>query len=474
MARSYMENGDLPFYTKEYEAAEHPGILDSAVNGLPAEIMAMNLNLEKGMSGNGSMKFRCPCPGCKGKLGLYSPKGGSTAYTIRNFSGCGHYGYNGQYPNDVIGLRMGARGLPNTRANAATIMRDSPTYNEAQWESEEKKKKRNEERIRKTLINIDKVTAATSWGSTMPDDALDLLDQFRGISRDDLKNLPPTMFDSFGFCKNAKVLKTGEDGYYYVTGFMFRLSENEDGTRSLQARRVKKDMSMFVQKDDKKDNQRFFSMGPTTPFNIEMLDYANGLEPIFVTEGPMDAIVTAIALKSKAQVISIQGCQNGSYLQQELKNRGGKVGIFLSLDDDESGRSAQIVEYRKLKTLPNVEILPFPGYLGKKDMNDLWLVDKELAADWMQMIRGVGRRILDGRLLPEDGKTLLSRMKMMNSINDFKLSGRAKLVAECRQMCEKVASMPEKKREEEEATRRADVSKAIHTISGITKENREK
>ena len=454
--KDYMDFENEPFFTKIYEK-EHPGILASATMDMPAEILAMNLNLER-PSGNGSMKFRCPCPNCKGNLGLFVPNDGSALYTIQDFNKCGHFGKNGVYPNDVIGLRMAFRGLPNTRANAAAVMKDYTISNESPADFEEKRKKWNEERTRKTAINLNKATAATSWGNSMPDEALDLLDQFRGISREDLKLLPPSMLDNFGFCKNVKILKTSDDGHYFVTGFMFRLSENEDGSRSLQARRVKKDLSMFVQKEDKKENKksnfsnpRFFSIGPTTPFNTEMLDYANGLEPIFVTEGPMDAIVMAIALKVKAQVISIQGCQNGNYLQKELKSRGGNVGIFLSLDDDESGRSAQIEEYKKLKTLPNVQILPFPGYLGKKDMNDLWLADKEIASDWIRMVRSIGRRVLDGRLLAEDGVTLLSKMKMMNGIHDYKMMGRARLVDEFRQMCEKVASMPEREKEQEEA-----------------------
>ena len=388
------------FYTSVYDK-KHPEehLLDRATRDLPGVVQSSAYYL--GNKSGGLADFACPC--CNKKVTVYH-NNHLNRVAINNWNHCVHFGEKGEYPNDAIGFRMAERGLANTYENAMSILRDYNvgSYSKSDYYSAENTRKRDEKKTQVTEENTYIIKRNTAWGDKMPQEALNLL-KTRGI---EISKLTPSTRSQIGYCENAKLLKLRDSGTYDATGIVFALANN-----AYQIRRSNK--KGFLKKDAA---TRFYTIGASTPFNMGTLDYANGLDPTFVVEGPMDAISMECALcrddtkVPKAQVISIQGCANHRYFADELKRRGGKMVLFLALDSDEAGVDSQLKLKDTLKDNANLTILPFPGYMGHKDMNEMLMADKKKASWYMQMIHAIGRHVADGRVALEDGKELLMDM----------------------------------------------------------------
>lgn len=388
------------FFTISYDK-RHPeeNLLERATRDLPAVVASSAYYL--GNKSGGLADFACPC--CNNKVTVYH-NSFLNRIAINTWGHCSHFGEGGEYPNDAIGFRMAEAGLPNTYANAMAILReyDVGSYSKADYYSPEATRRREEKRSKIMEENTYLIRRKTQWGDDMPQKALDLL-KTRGI---DIFRLRPSTRGKIGYCEGLELKRMKDDGIYKATGIVFALADG-----GYQIRRSYK--GSFLKKED---GTRFYTMGPATPFNMDVLDYANGLDPTFVVEGPLDAISMESALYRqdaqipKAQVISIQGCANHKYFANELERRGGKMVLFLALDSDEHGIDSQLKLKDELKNNKNLTILPFPGYMGYKDMNDMWMADKEKASWYIQMIHTIGRHVADGRMAIEDGKELLMDM----------------------------------------------------------------
>ena len=388
------------FYTSVYDR-KHPeeNLLAKATRDLPGVVERSAFYL--GNKSGGLADFACPC--CNKKVTVYH-NNQLNRIAVNTWGHCSHFGDNGEYPNDAIGFKMAEAGLANTYENAMEILKDYNigAYSKGDYYSAENTRKREEKRREVMEENTYIIKRKTSWGDDMPQVALDLL-KTRGI---DVSKLRPSTRGKIGYCEDIRLLKLKDGGTYKATGIIFELVN--DG---YQIRRSNK--KGFLKKED---GVRFYTMGPATPFNVDVLDYANGLDPTFVVEGPMDAISMECALYRedtkvpKAQVISIQGCANHRYFAEELKRRGGKMVLFLALDSDEAGADSQLKLKDALKDNASLTILPFPGYMGFKDMNEMLMADKTKASWYMQMIHAIGRHVADGRVSLEDGKELLMEM----------------------------------------------------------------
>ena len=431
---------DLPFFTKNYiktKGADQT-VLGKAISDLPYIIESSGY-AKSHLSITGAMDVTCPC--CGNSIGVFHPANDKFEYMINNFGHCPHFGENGEFPDDAIGFMMAIRFGVNTRSNAQAIMSeylnaDFRVENDNRKTADQWKRERAKAR-EKTRRNQQAVESNLKTGMDMPKEAFALW-KSRGITENDIGKLRPTTKDNIGFISGVKAEKLSHDGgYYYLNGLVFSLGETEDGLRSYQIRRCDKDAKKLITKSDEKlagsdknaaakNATRFYTIGPARLFNAEMLDYANGLEPIFITEGPLDAVNLEIAAYKesdkvpKGQVMAIQGCENTSYLEDEFKARGGNVGIFLALDDDVFGKDSAKKLAERLGKLENVRILPFPGYLGSKDMNDMWRKEgPEVSSRWIRTISGIGRHILDGRVSEKTGTRMLLKMKGMTA-SEFK------------------------------------------------------
>lgn len=390
------------FFTSIYDK-KHPeeNLLERATRDLPAVVQSSPYYL--GNKSGGLADFACPC--CNKKVTVYH-NNYINRVSINTWGHCSHFGEGGEYPNDAIGFRMAEAGMANTYENAMEILRDytAGSYSRDDYYSVEATRRREEKRSKIMEENTYIIKRKTLWGDDMPQNALDLLAS-RGI---DLSRLRPSTRGKIGYCEAIELKRMKDEGIYRATGIVFALAN--DGYQIRRSTR-----KGFLKKEE---GVRFYTMGPATPFNMDVLDYSNGLDPTFVVEGPLDAVSMECALYRedtkipKAQAISIQGCANHRYFAEELERRGGKMVLFLALDSDEHGVDAQLKLKDELKDNKNLTILPFPGYMGYKDMNDMWMADKAKASWYMQMIHAIGRHVADNRISMEDGKELLMDMSL--------------------------------------------------------------
>lgn len=388
------------FYTSKYDE-KHPdaNLVSKATRDLPSVVASSSFYL--GNKSGGLADFACPC--CGNKVTVYH-NNHLNRVSINNWGHCSHFGKNSEYPNDAIGFRMAAAGLPNTYENAMSILKDYNvgTYSKSNYYSDEVTNKRNELKRRITQDNTYNIKRNAKWGDELPQVALNLLAS-RGI---DVSKLRPSTRKKIGYCEDLELSKLNDTGIYKATGIVFAL-----GGDGYQIRRS--DRKGFLKKNV---STRFYTVGASKPFNMDVLDYSNGIDPTFIVEGPMDAISIECALYREStqvpqpQVISLQGCANHSYFAEDLARRGGKMVLFLALDADESGTESQGQLREVLKDNPNLTILPFPGYMGYKDANEMLMADKQKACWYLQMTHAIGRHIADGRVSLEDGKGLLMEM----------------------------------------------------------------
>lgn len=421
---------DSPFYTKKYKF--DPGLKSRATRALPDEIKKM-IRENPGTSYpdpkhdtfSTSGDFRCPC--CGRKVTMYEPSHGRDEYEINTWGHCPHFGFNGIFPSDAIGIYMANRFGQNTKRNALEAIRELDSLSFTTPSEEERRAKiladRYEERRTRSEANVSAVRDNTKWGDDIPPQGLRAM-KARGL--ENLNLLSEGTKQMIGWCEGIKLKCLTRDDDYTASGLVFSL----DGGRGFQIRRVGKNGRFVCVSKEKQENgtaknkvTRFYTIGPAGPFNIDALDFSNGLDPIFVTEGPLDAVTMEMALRREdkgpdhVRVISIQGCENTSYLGDELRRRGGFFSVFLALDSDDPGVEAQMRLDGLLRENPNVTVLPFPGYMGFKDMNALWMADRKKAADYMKTIHSIGRHMMDGRISENAGMDLLLSMADMTLEN---------------------------------------------------------
>lgn len=414
---------DSVFWTKKYdEKFPEDALLSRAVRSLPEAIRSMiaadpgtsypdSKHDSFGSTGN----FRCPC--CGRKITLYEPRNGRAEYEINSWGNCPDFGVNGRFPSDAIGIYMAHEFGANTKGNALKAIQALSLDNMSMTSRSEDERRnreladRYEERRRRSESNVTAVREKTLWGNDIPAEGLRAL-KSRGL--ENLALLSDGTRQMIGWCSDLKLKCLTRDAEYAATGLVFSL----DGGRGFQIRRAKRN-GEFIKKEtgeDAKSTVRFYTIGPAGPFNIDALDFSNGLDPVFVTEGPLDAVTMEMALRREdvgpdhVRVISIQGCENTSYLADELRRRGGYFAVFLALDSDDHGVEAQLRLDGLLRENPNVTVLPFPGYMGFKDMNEMWTADRQKASSYMKTIHSVGRHMMDGRITADAGLELLLGM----------------------------------------------------------------
>lgn len=431
------------FFTKSHDE-KHPedNLLSNAVRDIPQVIRQNIGSLQyKNYNFETTHIFKCPC--CTeetGKLGLYRPKyASSTNWMIRTFNGCTHFGKNGEYPGDAIGILMaiyGDNNIENAKKaisylgyTATGLTRGESNINKEEREKireriRQKNEKEQQEAInarnRITEKNLAEIKEKTLWGDKLPEKAKNLL-KTRGI---DTLKLGPQMLSSIGWAERVSVEKLSGDGKYTITGIVFDL-----GSQGYQLRKVDRYHKAFlpavvVSKEGEEEKKvRFLTFGEGHTFNAGIFNRADTKKPFYVTEGPIDAVTFEQVINEtehrvmSRQVLSVQGCENEEYLAKEIEACGKETTVFIAFDDDEPGESAKEKMTARLSKIKGIKILPFPGYMGYKDMNEMWTNLPEKTPQYIQMVDAIGSYVADGRLSVEEGVEMLKQLKGVNGGN---------------------------------------------------------
>lgn len=218
------------------------------------------------------------------------------------------------------------------------------------------------------------------WSVYVPNPLIKAL-SLRGITAYDLSK---ETLSRLGFVTELfPFTNKGERYRHPISGVAFKLDDNESwqirlmkGDISASLRSVNNNPLRYVSKGDK--GPRFTTIGQARPFLLNSVmeritqKDCNPHEPIFISEGPFDAISIEGASYGSALSVSLQGCQNISYLLESV-NQLVSLGhpVIIAYDKDKSGvyNGLQLESDLHKAGIPTYQ---WPGALLKEgDFNDL-------------------------------------------------------------------------------------------------------
>lgn len=179
----------------------------------------------------------------------------------------------------------------------------------------------------------------------------------RGI---DTAMLPEEIFSRLGFVNRCEVKSKSKGKPYRITGIAF------DNGETIKIRKVEREGDGFS--FTPKWGTKAISFGPMRLFNGAVL---NGTDPVFITEGEMDAL-TIISYGYNA--VSLPGASTANLLLYQLINSGKRPPLIIAVDKDEAGNTC----YESLKKgLEKWFILYscIDDYAGNKDINSWHMND---------------------------------------------------------------------------------------------------
>lgn len=334
-------------------------------------------NEAKGFSVTKGGVFRCPV--CGRKIGLYRKKGGtSNPWGINGFAHCSCFGKGG-YSADTFGLYAAITGISEEEA-FKRLMAEESGENTAQREkrAELYRKKRAEadreesERVREMKEAFSKAL----YGYAIPDKGRKLL-KMRGIM---LRDLPKAIRDNVGYLPPSEL--TSRNGKNYkAEGIMFRLSED-----SAQLRRTR-GLTYITRK-----TSRFLTAGKALPFMSSSIREGSG--PLFITEGPFDAL-SAAALGFERVTATI-GAGNHSYIVNEMKEKGLKGIVYIAFDEDTAGKMGSESLLSSLSVIEGLTVLRSSVNGGCGDLNGFLIKDRKGARDRIRILKGIAECLENG------------------------------------------------------------------------------
>lgn len=392
----------------------------TALAYLPSVVERNGLEIEGQWKKGKGGKFHCPC--CSETLGLYFDRN-LGRNTINNFSGnCTHFGKNGEYPSDAIGIEMACRGLVANGENAHMVYDSLFGTSFSSWDAQKKFNDQYEKNRSRESEKTDRVQESNikvlngKLDFMVKSDFTGKLLAKRGI---DEKDLSSSIREKIGTATGIYLDKAdGSDKKQLWYGLVFCLgSPDEKGNYgSFQCRRTTDyHLTEFVTKPEKgKGSPRFFTCGPSKVFNEEELRMKTEY-PLFVCEGSLDAIsVLCLLNRTKhnmpTSAIGLNGVGNTSYLLDEIKAMDKSRVVYLVFDSDEAGKKGRDRLAEKLKE-EGITVLPFPGNAGYKDANELLMKKPNKGKALFTILDGVGLACTKGLITPDHAKEIIAGLK---------------------------------------------------------------
>lgn len=330
-------------------------------------IISLGLN-KRGFTVAGGGEFACPV--CGRTIKSYRNKNGN--WTINNLGHCGDFG-DGAYSADTFGLvaafdgvdersafraLMGEKGVVFTDKGKAEVREDKisqETRARLEQKAREREAYNRREDERRSAIkeaNAEHLMENASFGFAMSDNAVDLLYK-RGI---DIVTMPAGVVNNIGYVKTSGFACLDFNGSYTVEGIVFRLND-----KAGQVRRTTGDR--YIGKESKM--ARFQTFGPATPY---LMDYVSKLDnslPLFICEGPFDAL-SLYQAGAKASIAAL-GAGNHHYILEQFK--GWKGPVFVCFDTDATGKACGVELVKAFKKQGNhAYVLKLSGQ--EHDIND--------------------------------------------------------------------------------------------------------
>lgn len=408
------------------------------------EVIKSRCQVDLGFNDLHGGRFNCPC--CGSKLGLYFKNG---QYNIQDFENCGHFGYCGIYPNDAVGIILASKGENWTHQDLLDAYSEAcgtvgAVYNMNIDNYSKKKReqltKLSEELSEESKDNLITIRDNTLWGTS---NEIQRLLAFRGIN---MNTLSPFILSQVGYI-NCRIKKLKSPTQYYTwQGLVFALGEPREvnvkaGGRSITERvnpgfqvrctHLTEKGLMFVTKEMEKEVNkrwlRFYNQGFAHSFNISALNEIKEL-PIFVTEGPIDALsVLTLAQRNEHQrpinAIGLQGVRNSVFFvdairKKKKENPSFNNVIFLAFDQDKAGRQAIESMTDELKDLGVTTItLPLPS--GIKDINELLTTDPYRGSAIIAIAEYVGTAVKRNKLSESDAKNYIYSMNVDGPLQEL-------------------------------------------------------
>lgn len=326
-------------------------------------------------------KFRCPI--CGRSLALYRSSG---RWCINSFGHCSHFGYGGEYKNTAFGLYSALNGVDEKTAYRRLLGGWEMLGEEAEKKAREMRRRAEECRNEMSMTarkNIDSCRNDSSWGCRIAAEGRRLLG-LRGI---DIDMLPESIADDVGYISTEMLSSRGSG--YHVEGIVFRVGES-----SFQIRRTTH--GRYVRKNEGREN-RFLSYGTGGCFSRGSLSVCDG-SPLFVTEGPFDAL--SLYAAGASRVVALIGAANRTVLMEELK-KVGPYPVAICMDDDETGESSASKLAEELGSM-GFPAFVFPMNGGCHDVNDFLMKNRKGLCRRVSIATEISRRISSGRIgLPD-------------------------------------------------------------------------
>ena len=309
------------------------------------------------------------CPVCGHTLKAYINSAGN--WSINPLGNCSDFGSGGYYC-DSFGLYAAVHGIGNGDAFKALMTENGITFSgvkssdskmdfsllaKKKAEREQLEAARQAARDGKKARNCQKVLQNTIFGYDMPKIALDLLFS-RGI---DILQLPEKVVNLIGYVNCNGLESLDSDSTYSIEGIVFKLND-----KACQIRRTIG--NRFIGKNDKMS--RFQTFGLATPLFYQTIE--NNGDPLFITEGPFDAL--ALYAAGAKNVIATLGASNHNYILSNLKQMDG--GYLVCYDPDDAGQKNGLELVNALNNKGcNCALLPVNG--SQHDANDLLQSDPD-------------------------------------------------------------------------------------------------
>lgn len=319
--------------------------------------------------------FRCPV--CKKRIALFlKDKSITDPYGINNFSHCSHFGKGGEYPSDIFGLYAAVNGLSVKESFKKLMNGEEPQLLNSERnftfknvvDTVAKKKSEIEN------SNIESITASALWGEKMSKEGKALLKK-RGIGESVLKS---SIGDKIGYISSLTL--KGRTGRNFTTsGIVFALGSKE---RSYQIRRTRE--GEYVKK--MQGDFRFFSIGEAKPFNEEAICSSSSFSPLFVTEGPFDALSFALF---KVNAVATIGAANHKKILSAIREKEEKITVLLCFDKDTAGKKGSELLKKELKDA-GINSLIFPSTPDNTDFNDYICSNRKSAEKRVCFAKGLG------------------------------------------------------------------------------------
>ena len=332
--------------------------------------------------------FRCPV--CGAKLALYRPKANRyNPWNINGFGRCPHFGRDGQYHGDTVGLYAAIHGIDEGEAflRLAEDIGEVPKRSE-RWMREREKEEAIESEMSEArkLDNAAHCHIASTWGDSMAYTGRRLLEK-RGIR---MECLPPDVKARVGYVDDDGFISQS-GGRYKVSGIVFSLGSGDD--LSVQIRKSRG--GRYVSKDD--GGPRFISFGNARPFNADALQTADVL---FITEGPFDALSM---IECGASAVASIGAGNHGYILERLYRSGirDRQTVFVSYDGDAAGENGGTALIKALSQIPGLKVFRYPASSGGKDFNDLLLTGRTVAEERIAFAKGLAFSCGKGLITPD-------------------------------------------------------------------------